>query len=78
MLCHECMMIGRQQPAVALCEFCHVGLCKPHLVELYRSSPTTLQYSCRHRRAAPAPVRSSVLGVSVNGTDHTPTRGHGA
>ena len=35
--------------AVGLCRFCFVGLCKPHLVELYRDPPSGPQSACRHR-----------------------------
>ena len=32
MICHECAREGREEAALADCRFCHVGLCKPHLV----------------------------------------------
>lgn len=51
MLCHECIMKGEERPAVAICKFCQVGLCKEHLVALYREPATVPQYSCRHNPA---------------------------
>jgi hypothetical protein len=51
MLCHECMMAGEERPAVALCKFCQVGLCKEHLVALYREPAMAPQYSCHHNPA---------------------------
>ncbi len=49
MQCHECAMIGGRETAVGLCRYCFVGLCKSHLVELYRDPPSVPQYACRHR-----------------------------
>jgi hypothetical protein len=51
MLCHECLILGEERPAVALCKFCQVGLCKQHLVALYREPATVPQYSCQHNPA---------------------------
>lgn len=48
MFCHECVMAGGREPAVGLCRFCFVALCKPHLVELFRRPPSVPQYACRH------------------------------
>lgn len=48
MMCHECAMVGEERPAVALCKFCYVGLCKEHLMALYHEPRTVPQYSCRH------------------------------
>jgi len=62
MLCHECVMIGEERPAVALCKFCQVGLCKEHLVALYREPATVPQYSCRHN---PAGLPRRALGVKT-------------
>lgn len=50
MLCHECVMADRENQAVAICEFCKVGLCKPHLVDLYETLPASLRPSCNHDR----------------------------
>jgi hypothetical protein len=48
-ICHECLMTGqREEMATAMCRFCFIGLCKAHLVELYRDPPTVPQYACRH------------------------------
>ena len=49
MRCHECALIGGDATAVGLCKFCFVGLCKPHLVELYRDPAVVPQFACRHR-----------------------------
>jgi len=57
MLCHECLMAGGREPAVGLCRFCLVGLCKPHLVELFRLAPSAPQYACRHTPSEPATRR---------------------
>lgn len=51
MLCHECAMSGSDAAAVGVCRFCFVGLCKRHLVDLFRDSPTAPQYACGHRPA---------------------------
>ena len=52
MICHECLITDQSHNvATALCRFCFVALCKPHLIELYRDVPTVPQYSCRHRPA---------------------------
>jgi hypothetical protein len=75
MLCHECAMAGEERPAVALCKFCQVGLCKEHLVALYQRPATVPQYSCNHnpaglpRRpiAAASEVRLPSLEESANG-----------
>lgn len=60
MLCHECVMTGEERPAVALCKFCQVGLCKEHLVALYREPATVPQYSCRHNPAG-LPARMAAV-----------------
>jgi hypothetical protein len=41
-------MNGKAKAAVALCKFCSVGLCKEHLMELYRRPVTVPQYTCHH------------------------------
>ncbi len=51
MQCHECAADGEHKIAIAICRFCYVGLCKSHLVMLYRQSATVPQYACRHRPA---------------------------
>lgn len=59
MMCHECESHGLERPAVAECRFCHVGLCKPHLVASYQSGVFP-RYACDHhpeRAFAEAPVR---------------------
>jgi len=55
MLCHECAATGEREEAVALCKFCFVGLCKPHLVELFQHPPAIPQYACRHTPGERAP-----------------------
>lgn len=62
MICHECVMRGAQRSAVALCQFCNVGLCKPHLVALYENPPSFPQYGCCHDRAAHPTARSAASG----------------
>jgi hypothetical protein len=59
MICHECAAAAAEQPAVALCRFCLVALCKPHLVELYRDAHTFPQFACRHQPARPFEVDQS-------------------
>ena len=54
MLCHECARGGTSRPAVAHCRFCFVGLCKPHLVDLFRSQLVP-QYRCQHHPELPFP-----------------------
>lgn len=60
MFCHECLISGEDTPAVGLCRFCWVGLCKDHLVAAYRSTVQP-QYACDHHpqwpvvTAAPLP-----------------------
>lgn len=49
MNCHECAMSRSDRPAVGLCRFCSVALCKEHLVEAYRHPPTVPTYSCAHQ-----------------------------
>lgn len=48
MTCHECSRDGTQCPAVAVCKYCCVGLCKAHLMESYRQRPSP-QYACNHQ-----------------------------
>jgi len=76
MECHECLMLGRQHPAVAVCKFCGVGLCKSHLVELYREPGVVLQLSCHHSPASPAPMTakgpsSVAIGSATTGRAST-------
>ena len=54
MNCHECFMDGHERPAVALCSFCSIGLCKDHLVAALREPPTVPEYRCQHHPARPA------------------------
>ncbi len=61
MICHECARDGLEQAAMAECRFCHVGLCKPHLVASYQSGVFP-QYACSHHperafAGAPAPAK---------------------
>ena len=66
MICHECLMNGRnQESATALCKFCLVALCKKHLLELYGDPPTVPQYACRHRPAM-APGEMSAAHRATN------------
>ena len=67
MLCHECLMEGGESPAVALCQYCQVGLCKAHLIDLYQTLPASLRPCCRHdRRGQPMrPVVSSSGGTGL-------------
>jgi hypothetical protein len=53
MICHERLVSGVHQVATALCRFCFVALCKPHLMELHRELPTFPQYTCHHAPAQP-------------------------
>ena len=53
MICHECARDAAERPAVAVCRFCMVGLCKQHLVELYRDARTFPQLTCHHQPGAP-------------------------
>ena len=77
MNCHECAMDGVQGPAVAICRFCMVGLCKQHLVESFRGGPVP-QYNCRHQAAAPprATAATAATGGTTNGArSRTPATG---
>lgn len=48
-------MANSESQAVAICELCKVGLCKPHLVALYETRSASPRPSCRHdRRGQPA------------------------
>ncbi len=51
MLCHECSGKGLETPAVALCRFCLIALCKAHLVALYQHPATVPQLHCSHTPA---------------------------
>jgi hypothetical protein len=56
MNCHECARVNIERPAVGLCRFCFVGLCKAHLVAAFHSDVIP-QYGCHHdpdRGFAPA------------------------
>lgn len=55
MTCHECSRSGVDRPAVGLCRFCMVGLCKQHLREVYNNPPAVPQYACKHEPAASFP-----------------------
>ncbi len=63
MLCHECLMNGKAQEAVAVCKFCFVGLCKEHLMLLYSDPPTMPQFACRHNPAG-RPSRPLEVGAA--------------
>ncbi len=68
MHCHECAREGRQEPALAECRFCLVGLCKPHLVASFESAIIP-QYACDHhpeRPFATAPRRETHLLEAVS------------
>jgi hypothetical protein len=47
MNCHECARAGNERPAIGLCRFCSVGLCKDHLVASFHGSVWP-QYACDH------------------------------
>ena len=69
MNCHECAMEGLETPAVAICRFCMVGLCKRHLVESFRTA-TAPQYACSHSPGAAArvaPVTRATAGATGKG-----------
>ncbi|MGZ8562916.1 MAG: DUF2180 family protein [Candidatus Limnocylindria bacterium] len=61
MNCHECARDDIAQVAIAECRFCHVGLCKAHLVASYQNTIIP-QYACSHHperpfaRATPPPA----------------------
>ena len=61
MNCHECARAGIERPAVGVCRFCYVGLCKEHVVASFRSAVMP-QYSCEHHpdREFALPVPQSV------------------
>ena len=48
MNCHECARVGVERPALGLCRFCMVALCKEHVVASYQSAVVP-QYRCEHR-----------------------------
>jgi hypothetical protein len=52
MLCHECARRAEQTPAVGLCRFCLVGLCKDDFVAASRSAVVP-QYGCDHHPERP-------------------------
>lgn len=52
MLCHECARRSEQKPAVGLCRFCLVGLCKDDLVAASRPLVVP-QYGCEHSPERP-------------------------
>ena len=66
--CHECAIVGKERPAVALCRFCSVALCLDHLAEAVCDASSVPQYACRHvpdearvaRQPAPAPLPATV------------------
>ena len=67
MICHECAREGNEQAALAECRFCHVGLCKPHVVASYNSGVFP-QYACLHhpeRPFADTPARAERHLVAV-------------
>ena len=90
MICHECLMQGAPRTAATgVCRFCFVGLCKAHLVELYRDAPTVPQLTCRHAPArapevrgwsSPAPAARAVapdagaIGAEPRGNGEGPPR----
>jgi hypothetical protein len=61
MKCHECARIGIDRPAIGLCRFCFVGLCKAHVVASFHSDVVP-QYGCNHApERAFAPARQTQL-----------------
>lgn len=61
MLCHECAAASVERPAVGLCKFCFVGLCKTHLVELFQEPRIAPQFACGHRAGEPSLERRTRL-----------------
>ena len=57
MLCHECCGNGLETPAVGLCRFCLIALCKAHLVALYQQPATVPQLRCSHTPARAFPAQ---------------------
>ena len=57
MLCHECAREDGQEPAVAACRFCLIGLCKCHLVATF-ATVLGAQYACDHHPERPFPRAS--------------------
>ena len=66
--CHECAVVGKERPAVALCRFCSVALCLDHLAEAVCDASSVPQYACRHvpdgarlaRKPAQTPLQATV------------------
>lgn len=52
MLCHECARRSIEAPAIGLCRFCLVGLCKEDLIAAFRSAAVP-QYGCDHHPERP-------------------------
>jgi hypothetical protein len=63
-------MAGEEKQAVALCKFCSVGLCKEHLVMLYRQPLTVPQYSCGHNPAGRPERAITAKAVEVDVDSH--------
>lgn len=61
MMCHECVMEGRERGAVAICEYCQVFLCKEHLVRLYEECEGLEPFvTCHHQRGRRPPIVAGV------------------
>jgi hypothetical protein len=60
MNCHECAHDGIDRPAVGLCRFCYVGLCKDHLVSTPRCSRSTPATTIPIERSPDLPDRASI------------------
>jgi hypothetical protein len=74
-ICHECLMAGQPDAtATAMCRFCFVGLCKAHLVEVYRDPPTVPQYSCRHTPARTPNQPSAARAIATRREASSPER----
>ena len=48
MYCHECAAKGVDRPALGVCRYCFVGLCKEHIIGSYQGRIFP-RFSCEHR-----------------------------
>ena len=57
MNCYECAKTGAAEPAVAICPYCHAGLCMSHLdQDVADASRGGTHLGCTHDTRSPRPL----------------------
>jgi hypothetical protein len=65
MNCFECAKASEATPAVAICQYCGVGLCFEHLVESTHALVGGTHEGCRHEIPLTAPALNGRAETAV-------------